>query len=865
MTSLIPKIKVGSKKKRDKMDLSFDNSTTIGFGHVQPTMCREMVPGSTFEVKTNSFVRLSPLVLPTFGRMSLIHKHVFVPISSIWEPFNSFLSGQPYSFNGQSVKWNKTPYFQLSRAVAKIISNYSNISIYVKNPNPTEGDDYIPVGLTPVEVTERNNSDYTISATQPYETSKVDLDAYQEACRQVKSEADRKLSVGDFGLLSDASTYANYSSWYNDHLPDPEMFTTYEDHNVNVTYSTDQIRAYNALLSGFSPDITGIQQAWTDLVYGQKSVFDVVGAPLLGLATAQNPTGISNDGLGTILLGGYYIEASRSAQVLSVRTESNLVGNIVPITAGVGQVSDMADSELGFVDYRNCDYFTEYTVSGTGRTYGIAFKLKPVARRLRSIFIGLGFQFSPFDTLEFSPFKLFAFYKAWFELFRPKREYAFSDTACYKLMMDCRDISKINITTSQAFNWDAFMLELSEAYYYLPQDYFGMSTVKPAQQFTASPIDNISAKYIKLGSYDGSELDASQNAVPLDRYVDDLRSGVNPSSTSYSSDPVVSVPVNLKSSGSSVPTSANISAIGIKMAMRLLKFANKNTIVGRSIYDYIKAHFGISIDDADGTGQIVFIGDDDIAIQVSDVMSTAQTEQAYIGEYAGRGIGYGGSKDYVFTAKEFGFWITLSVVIPKSGYFQGYLRENRHLERLDFFTPEFDALGYQILERGEVMDDYTHKFARFNPIDGYGFTRNAGFGFVPRYSEYKTGRNIVNGDLSLNSVDDSMSAYYLDRRFPRFDGSAISYEDASGVVHPIYQLTEPSFKPSVVFDNFRRIDPSDRLGDYGRIFRYDALARDPFIIHSIFSVKAILPAKSLSKSFDTIEDDDSDVIEITHS
>lgn len=865
MSSLIPKIKVGTKKQRDKMDLSFDNSTTLGFGHVQPTMCREMVPGSTFEVKTNSFVRLSPLVLPTFGRMSLKHKHVFVPISSIWEPFNSFLAGQPYSFNGQSVKWNKTPYFQLSRVVARIISNYSNISIYVKNPNPTEGDDYIPIGLTPVEVTQRNvDDDVVISGDAPYQTSTIDLEAYQNACKDVYNTAREKMLNGDFGTPNSTEATVAQSAWYVEHLPDSKLFTTYEDHNVNVTYTRDQIIAYNSLLSGFSPDISGVQQAWTDLVVGQKSVFDVVGAPLLGMATAQNPTGVANDGLGTILLGGYYIEASSSSALLSVRTESNLVGNIIPITAGIGQVSDMAESELGYVDYRNCDYFTEYTVSGTGRTYGIAFKLKPVARRLRSIFIGLGYQFSPFDTLEFSPFKLFAFYKAWFELFRPKREYAFSDTACYKLMMDCRDISKINITTSQATNWDAFMLELAEAYFYLPQDYFGMSTVRPAEQFTASVDSNSDAKFIKLGSFDGSVVDASQNGIPTERYTVGLKSGVTPTSTVYTSDPTVSVPVRDRLSGGNV-VSRDVSALSIQMAMRLLKFANKNTIVGRSIHDYIKAHFGISIDDADGTGQIIFIGDDDIQIQVSDVMSTAQTEQAYIGEYAGRGVGYGSSKDYTFTAKEFGYWITLSCIVPKSGYFQGYLRENRHLERLDFFTPEFDALGYQILERGEVMDDYTHKFANFNPIDGYGFTRNAGFGFVPRYSEYKTGRNIVNGDLSLNSIDASMSAYYLDRKFPRFDGSAISYESSDGTVHPIFQLTAPSFKPSVVFDNFRRIDPSDRLGDYGRIFRYDALARDPFIIHSIFNVKAVLPAKSLSKSFDTTEADDTDVIEIAHA
>lgn len=95
-------------------------------------------------------------------------------------------------------------------------------------------------------------------------------------------------------------------------------------------------------------------------------------------------------------------------------------------------------------------------------------------------------------------------------------------------------------------------------------------------------------------------------------------------------------------------------------------------------------------------------------------MSTADTETAKIGDYAGKGIGYGDSDVTEYTAKEFGCWITLSVIVPESGYYQGYILENKQIGRFSFFHPEFDALGYQVLERGEVQADFNINTADVN-------------------------------------------------------------------------------------------------------------------------------------------------------
>lgn len=392
--------------------------------------------------------------------------------------------------------------------------------------------------------------------------------------------------------------------------------------------------------------------------------------------------------------------------------------------------------------------------------------------------------------------------------------------------------------------WLSFLDDLAhDCYYYLPMDYFSMATTSP-QQMNSDLSYTISSP-ISAG-IDGH---ASQYSYPGRNH-----------DTAVFGDNTNGLPTSYQSP---------MSPLVMRMAMRLLTWANKNTVIGRSVREWLKVHYGISGTDALDSNGVVRIGASRVNLQISDVMSTAETSEATLGEYAGKGIGFGGSESFDYTAKYFGCWITLSVIVPESGYFQGYLAENCHGTRYQFFQPEFDALGYQVLERGELIDDYNCDGESWNPRSG--FDRSAAFGFVPRYSEYKVGRNIVNGDLSLPGMYGSMSPYTLDRRLP---AGAVSFEKIYAAVdsstgkitavniRPV--VAAPGFVPSVVYDNFRRIDPTDHLGQYNRIFTYQRNDVDHFIINLSFDVEAYAPMKSLSSSFDATQADDKE-IDVTHS
>lgn len=94
------KINLGFNKKRFTRDMSYDNNTTFSFGDVQPLYSQFLLPNSDITVSAKSFVRLSPLKWPSFGRLHLELVSRFVPVSEVFAPFESLLSNIPYSHSG---------------------------------------------------------------------------------------------------------------------------------------------------------------------------------------------------------------------------------------------------------------------------------------------------------------------------------------------------------------------------------------------------------------------------------------------------------------------------------------------------------------------------------------------------------------------------------------------------------------------------------------------------------------------------------------------------------------------------------------------------------------------------------------------
>lgn len=198
----------------------------------------------------------------------------------------------------------------------------------------------------------------------------------------------------------------------------------------------------------------------------------------------------------------------------------------------------------------------------------------------------------------------------------------------------------------------------------------------------------------------------------------------------------------------------------------LQMYMNRHQLAGFRTVDRYLAEFGVKLSD-DRAGRCYYLGSNEFSAQIGDVMATSETAEAKLGDYAGKAIAYSDSRKFDFETDSYGYFIVVSSCVPSIGYVQGDDRENMHLTPLDFHRAQFDNLGTQAIENSELFDDY----GMASP-DGNGlvtrpqdFESQGVFGFIPRYAEYKVGRDYLTGDFAIPSRRQGMDSFHLYRLF----------------------------------------------------------------------------------------------------
>lgn len=87
------------KPKRNIFDLSFDNLLTVNFGELVPVLCKEVLPGDTWQVQSSTLIRFAPMLAPIMHRVNCYIHYFFVPNRLVWSEWEDFITGGP---DGQS-------------------------------------------------------------------------------------------------------------------------------------------------------------------------------------------------------------------------------------------------------------------------------------------------------------------------------------------------------------------------------------------------------------------------------------------------------------------------------------------------------------------------------------------------------------------------------------------------------------------------------------------------------------------------------------------------------------------------------------------------------------------------------------------
>jgi hypothetical protein len=81
------------KPGRSLFNLSHEKKFTANFGFLYPFLVIDAVPGDTFKLSTEFFVRTAPLIAPVMHRINVKVNYFFVPNRLLWKDWNDFITG----------------------------------------------------------------------------------------------------------------------------------------------------------------------------------------------------------------------------------------------------------------------------------------------------------------------------------------------------------------------------------------------------------------------------------------------------------------------------------------------------------------------------------------------------------------------------------------------------------------------------------------------------------------------------------------------------------------------------------------------------------------------------------------------------
>lgn len=164
--------------------------------------------------------------------------------------------------------------------------------------------------------------------------------------------------------------------------------------------------------------------------------------------------------------------------------------------------------------------------------------------------------------------------------------------------------------------------------------------------------------------------------------------------------------------------------------------------VGGRYAENILGNFGVHAGDA-RLQRPEYLGGSAVPIFVGDVLQTSETGETPLGMPAGVAGALGNCKEFSKTFYEHGWIIGVLTIMPEASYIQGIPRKYLKRDRLDFAWPLLANLGEQEIQNQELYFDF----------GGTDEVNKSGFGYTPRYAEYKFGLNSIHGDFRTSLAD----------------------------------------------------------------------------------------------------------------
>lgn len=251
-------------------------------------------------------------------------------------------------------------------------------------------------------------------------------------------------------------------------------------------------------------------------------------------------------------------------------------------------------------------------------------------------------------------------------------------------------------------------------------------------------------------------------------------------------------------------SATSVTVDALRTAVQIQQNAYLMARAGYRYIEYIKAFFGVTASDY-RLQRSEYLGGFKVPMMISEVLQTSETSDTPQGNMSGHGVTAGSKKAFTKGFEEHGIIMGLLSIVPKSAYFQGVGRDLTRTTRYDYLNPVYAHLGEQLVLNKELIVTGTSR-------------DDEGFGYIPRYDEYRKDYSEVHGDFR-----DSLKYWHLAREFDPSDPPTLSAQFVEcSPSKRIFAVEDESVDSVMVKCHFevKAIRPLPKFGNPGLMDHY---------------------------------------------
>lgn len=143
MAKIFEKIGVRTPKK-SSFDLSHERKFSFNMGQLIPCYVQEILPSDRFSVKTETMLRLAPMIAPIMHRVDVTVHYFFVPNRILWSGWEDFITGGKDGLSAPAIPLMNSSTYDTNRCTAGTLSDFMGV------PPRTGGYDSASASFVPI-------------------------------------------------------------------------------------------------------------------------------------------------------------------------------------------------------------------------------------------------------------------------------------------------------------------------------------------------------------------------------------------------------------------------------------------------------------------------------------------------------------------------------------------------------------------------------------------------------------------------------------------------------------------------------------------------------------------------------------------